>query len=114
MNLSTYNGDITTYLTSKNSESRQTCWDGIAESLDTQDFTWHKTNNGVKGRNICQLGIVVTHINGHFNDPNDDNAELAVPEENLYRKAILGKWAKEHCITAPISFNQGDVQCTVV
>ena len=38
IDLSTYNGEIITNLTSKNSEVRQKCWDGVAESLGTQDF----------------------------------------------------------------------------
>ena len=81
MDLSTFNGDITTNLTSKNSEVRQACWEGIAESLGTQDFTWPKTDTGVKGRNICHLRIVVTHINGHFFEPEDENTKVAVPDE---------------------------------
>ena len=60
MKLSTYNGDITTNLTSKNSEVRQACWEGIAESLGTQDFTWHKTDTDVKGRNICHWTLFRT------------------------------------------------------
>ena len=46
------------------------------------------------------------YVNSGTGVPNDDNAKVAVPEENLYHKGILGKWAKEHCLTAPISFNR--------
>ena len=58
MDLSTFNSDITTNLTSKNSKSSQKCWDGVVGSLGTQDFSWHNTDTGVKGRNICHLGII--------------------------------------------------------
>ena len=78
--------------------------------LGTQDFSWHKSNTGVKGRNICHLAIVVTHITGHYFEPGDENTRVDVPEKILYHKYILGKWAKEHCLTAPITFNQGDGQ----
>ena len=110
MDLSTFNSVITTSLTSKNSRSRHTCCNGIAGSLETQDFAWHKTDTGVKGRNICHLGMVATHKNGYFNDPKNDDTVVAVPERNLCHKAILGKWAKGHCLTAPISFKRGDGQ----
>ena len=41
IDLSTYNSDLTATLISKNSETRQKCWDGVAESLGTQDSHWH-------------------------------------------------------------------------
>ena len=108
MDLSTY-GDLITNLTSKNSDVKQACWDGVSGELGTQDFSWHKSNTGVKGRNI-HLGIVVTHITGHYFEPGDDNTRVNVPEKILYHKDILGKWPKEHCLTAPVTFNQGDGQ----
>ena len=78
--------------------------EGIAESVGTQDFNWHKTDTDVKGRNICHLRIVVTHIIGHYFDPEDENTQVDVQEKFLYHKVILEKWAKECCLTAPISF----------
>ena len=70
-------------------------------------FFWHKTEVGVKGSHICHLLIVITHKNGFTIDAENDNDDVAVPEEILYHKDILGKWVKENCLTAPISFNQG-------
>ena len=64
----------------------------------------------MKGRNICHLEIVVTHVNSHFFEPGDENRKFYVPEKTLYHKDILGKWAKDHCLTAPISLNQGEGQ----
>ena len=90
MDLDTYNGDLITNLTSKNSEVRQTCWDGVSGDLGTQDFSWHKSNTGVKGRNICHLGIVVTHVTGHYFEPGVENTRVNVPEKILYHKDILG------------------------
>ena len=50
---------------------------------------------------------MITYKNGFIIDAENDNADVAVPEEILYHKDILGKWVKENCLTAPISFNQG-------
>ena len=58
---------------------------------------------------MCKLWVTVTHIEGSYTDPNSVLGDLIlILIVSKYNKEILGDWAKQYCLSAPINFNSGD------
>ena len=77
--------------------------DGVKDILENQQFPWRYGETKVKGRNLCQLGVTITHIEASYVDPESIMGDtIMIPELDKFHREIQGAWAKQYCRNASI------------
>ena len=72
--------------------------DGVKDILENQPFPCRYGETKVKGRNLCQLGVTITHIEASYVDPEIPT----IPKVDKFHREIQGAWAKQYCRNASI------------
>ena len=109
MGISAFENDSNNVLSSQDGQKREECCDGVKDILENQQFPWRYGETKVKGRNLCQLGVTITHIEASYVDPESIMGDtIMIPKVDKFHREIQGAWAKQYCRNAPISLNSED------
>ena len=106
---------VTNFLTNQDGTKRVEYWNGVKDLLANQQLPWFHGTQKVRGRNICQSGVTVIHINTSYTNPNgaDGPTEVTISRVDKYHQSIQGAWAKENCKYTLIRFSHGDEAYTL-
>ena len=109
MGISAFENDSKNILSSQDCQKREECCDVVKNILENQQFPWQYGKTKVKGRNLSQLGVTITHIEASYVDPESIMGDtITIPKVDKFHREIQGAWAKQHCWYAPMSLNSGD------
>ena len=62
MGISAFENDSNNALSSQDGQIREEYCDGVKDILENQQFPWRYGETKVNGRNLCQRGVTITHI----------------------------------------------------